>query len=69
MSVRTEFASSGSLKERLLAGEKADVFASMDLSNALVLNQNNLSGEVETFASNPIYAIAKSWLPNSKKFK
>ncbi|MEH1795889.1 hypothetical protein [Nostoc sp.] len=57
------------MKERLLAGEKADVFASMDLSNALVLNQNNLSGEVETFASNPIYAIAKSWLPNSKKFK
>ncbi|MEH2247341.1 substrate-binding domain-containing protein [Nostoc sp.] len=58
ISVRTEFASSGSLKDRLLAGEKADVFASADLGNALALNQNNLSGEVETFASNPIYAIA-----------
>lgn len=42
----------------MLAGEKADVFASADLGNALVLNQNNLSGEVETFITNPIYAIA-----------
>lgn len=56
--VKTEFASSGSLKDRLLAGEKADVFASADLGNALALNQNNLSGEVKTFARNPIYAIA-----------
>ncbi|WP_138503755.1 substrate-binding domain-containing protein [Nostoc sp. PA-18-2419] len=56
--VKTEFASSGSLKDRLLAGEKADVFASADLGNAMILNQNNLSGEVETFARNPIYAIA-----------
>lgn len=31
---------------------------SQRLSNTLVLNQNNLSGEVETFTSNPIYAIA-----------
>ncbi|WP_292728565.1 extracellular solute-binding protein [Nostoc sp. JL31] len=58
ISVKTEFASSGSLKDRLLAGEKADVFASADLGNVLALNQNNLSGEVETFARNPIYAIA-----------
>lgn len=58
ISVRTEFASSGSLKDRLLAGEKADVFASADLGNALVLNQNNLSEKVETFARNSIYAIA-----------
>ncbi|MDZ8184133.1 MAG: substrate-binding domain-containing protein [Nostoc sp. ChiSLP02] len=56
--VRTEFASSGSLKDRLLAGEKADIFASADLGNAITLNQNNLSGEVKTFAKNPIYAIA-----------
>lgn len=56
--VKTEFASSGSLKDRLLAGEKADVFASADLGNAITLNQAGLSGEVETFARNPIYAIA-----------
>nr|MDZ8016449.1 substrate-binding domain-containing protein [Nostoc sp. ZfuVER08] len=56
--VKTEFASSGSLKDRLLAGEQADVFASADLGNAIMLNQNNLSGEVKTFARNPIYAIA-----------
>ncbi|MBC1240289.1 extracellular solute-binding protein [Nostoc sp. 2RC] len=56
--VKTEFASSGSLKDRLLAGEKADVFASADLGNAITLNQNNLSGQVKTFAENPIYAIA-----------
>ena len=46
------------MKDRLLAGEKADVFASADLGNALALNQNNLSEEVETFARNSIYAIA-----------
>ncbi|RCJ41058.1 hypothetical protein A6770_36380 [Nostoc minutum NIES-26] len=56
--VTTEFASSGSLKDRLLAGEKADVFASADLGNALALYQNNISGEVKNFATNPIYAIA-----------
>ncbi|MBH8576586.1 substrate-binding domain-containing protein [Nostocaceae cyanobacterium CENA369] len=56
--VTTEFASSGSLKNRLLAGEKADVFASADLGNALALYQNNISGEVKKFATNPIYAIA-----------
>ncbi|MUG93488.1 molybdenum ABC transporter substrate-binding protein [Scytonema sp. UIC 10036] len=41
-----------------MAGEKADVFASADLGNAITLNQNNLSGEVKTFARNPLYAIA-----------
>ncbi len=39
-------------------GEQADVFASADTGNAIVLNQKNLSGPVQTFASNPLYAIA-----------
>ncbi len=56
--VKTEFASSGSLRTRLENGEKADVFASADLGNAITLNQKGISGEVETFASNSIYAIA-----------
>lgn len=56
--VRTEFASSGSLRERLENGEQADVFASADTGNAIALNQKNLSGSVLNFTSNPLYAIA-----------
>ncbi|MBP5977094.1 substrate-binding domain-containing protein [Brasilonema sp. CT11] len=56
--VKTEFASSGSLRERLENGEQADVFASADTGNAIALNQKNLSGQVEIFAGNPLYAIA-----------
>ncbi|MBW4596687.1 MAG: substrate-binding domain-containing protein [Brasilonema angustatum HA4187-MV1] len=57
--VKTEFASSGSLRERLENGEQADVFASADTGNAIALNQKNLSGQVLIFASNPLYAIAR----------
>lgn len=58
--VNREFASSGSLRERIEKGENVDVFASADTGNPTILNQENLSGIVEKFASNPLYAIA--WL-------
>ncbi|MBW4567465.1 MAG: molybdate ABC transporter substrate-binding protein [Tolypothrix carrinoi HA7290-LM1] len=60
--VKREFASSGSLRERLEKGENADVFASADTGNPTTLNQKKLSGTVKTFASNPLYAIAPSSL-------
>lgn len=60
ITVKSEFASSGSLRERLENGENADVFASADTGNVIALSQKNLSGTVEKFASNPMYAIATS---------
>ncbi len=58
ITVKSEFASSGSLRERLEKGENADVFASADTGNPIALSQKNLSGTVKTFASNSLYAIA-----------
>ena len=60
ISVKREFASSGSLRERIEKGENVDVFASADTGNPTILNQENLSGNVEKFATNPMYAIATS---------
>ncbi|MEH1840098.1 MAG: extracellular solute-binding protein [Nostoc sp.] len=63
--VKTEFASSGSLKDRLLAGEKADVFASADLGNALALNQNFCKHICDFFS---MQLVIQGYHPSSHDF-
>ncbi|OKH20566.1 hypothetical protein FACHB389_32605 [Nostoc calcicola FACHB-389] len=58
--VETSFAFSGLQRERIENGEKADVFASADVSNPLTLYQKGLSGPVVNFTSNRLVAVINS---------
>ncbi|MBC1241398.1 extracellular solute-binding protein [Nostoc sp. 2RC] len=58
--VETSFAFSGLQRERIENGEKADVFASADVSNPLTLYQEGLSGPVVNFTSNRLVAVVNS---------
>ncbi len=60
--ITTQFGPSGSLRERLEKGEKADVFASADIGNPLKLSQSGLSGSVVNFTSNRMTAIVRPGL-------
>jgi len=58
-SVRFTFGASGLLKDRLLAGEAADVFASANLEHPDALARAGRSGPVERFARNGLCALVR----------
>lgn len=57
--IKLEFDDAELLRERLLAGERADIFAADDLQNPSALMQANKSSPVVNFTSNRICAITK----------
>jgi ABC-type molybdate transport system substrate-binding protein len=58
-SIRFTFGASGLLKDRLLAGEAADVFASANMEHPEALQQAGKSGPVQRFARNSMCALAR----------
>ncbi|MFN6571617.1 substrate-binding domain-containing protein [Dendronalium sp. ChiSLP03b] len=60
VTVETSFAFSGLQRERIENGQKADVFASADISNPLTLYQKGLSGPVINFTNNRLVAVTNS---------
>jgi len=57
--VKTTFAPSGLLRQRVEEGEPADVFASANMEHPTKLNRNGLAGPVSMFARNKLCAIAQ----------
>ena len=60
--VTTNFAPSGTLRQRIEHGARPDLFASADTENPLALEHAGLAGPVVDFASNRIVAVAKPGL-------
>ncbi|MEP6545880.1 MAG: molybdate ABC transporter substrate-binding protein [Gammaproteobacteria bacterium] len=56
------FGASGSLKDRLIQGEPADVFASADMGNPQALTQTGKAGPTVMFARNRLCAILRPGL-------
>ena len=56
--VNFEFGPSGLLKDRLVAGEKADLFASANMEHPEALSKAGKSGAVRLFARNKLCALA-----------
>lgn len=56
--VRLEFGPSGLLRDRLLKGEAADVFASANMEHPQVLHDQGLASPVRRFARNSLCALA-----------
>lgn len=61
-SVRFTFGASGLLKDRLLAGETADVFASANMEHPEALQRAGKSGPVQRFARNAMCALVRPGL-------
>ena len=59
MSIETEFAASGLLRERIEGGEQADVFASANMAHARTLLAAGWGGPVALFARNRLCALAQ----------
>lgn len=57
--VATEFAASGLLRERIEAGEEADVFASANMAHPGALMAKGWGGPVALFARNQLCALAQ----------
>ena len=62
VAVETIFAPSGLLRERIEAGEVADVFASADLKHPRSLMELGVGGPVVVFAGNQLCALARPGL-------
>lgn len=56
--VRFEFGPSGLLRDRLVKGEEADVFASANMEHPQALQDKGLAGPVQRFARNNLCALA-----------
>ena len=56
--VRFEFGPSGLLRDRLIKGEAADVFASASMEHPQALHDGGLGGPVRRFARNSLCALA-----------
>lgn len=56
--IRFEFGPSGLLRDRLLKGEAADVFASANMEHPQALHDKGLGGPVRRFARNSLCALA-----------
>jgi ABC-type molybdate transport system substrate-binding protein len=61
-SIRFTFGASGLLKDRLLAGETADVFASANMEHPQKLSQAGKAGPTERFARNAMCALVRPGL-------
>ena len=61
-SVRFTFGASGLLKDRLLAGETADVFASANMEHPEALSRAGKAGPVQRFARNAMCALVRPGL-------
>ena len=61
-SVRFTFGASGLLKERLLAGEAADVFASANMEHPEALSRAGKAGPTQSFARNAMCALVRPGL-------
>jgi len=59
ISVKAKFGPSGVLKDEILNGAKADVFASANLEHPRALSAANKSGPVRLFARNRLCALVK----------
>jgi molybdate transport system substrate-binding protein len=57
--VKTEFGASGTLRERLEAGEPGDVFASANMEHPLTLARHGKAGPVVLFARNELCVLAQ----------
>jgi ABC-type molybdate transport system substrate-binding protein len=57
--VRFTFGASGLLKDRLLGGERADVFASANMEHPQALRPAGLADDVQRFARNAMCVIAR----------
>jgi len=62
VSVRFSFGASGLLKDRLVNGERADVFASANLEHPQALHDAGRAGPVRRFAQNRLCALAPQTL-------
>jgi molybdate transport system substrate-binding protein len=62
VTVTSTFGGSGLLKDRLLAGEPGDVFASADMGNPQALSSAGTSGPTVLFAHNHLCAILRPGL-------
>jgi ABC-type molybdate transport system substrate-binding protein len=60
--VQLTFGASGLLKDRLLAGEASDVFASANMAHPQALAQAGRAGAVQRFARNAMCALARPGL-------
>jgi len=59
LTVRTNFGASGLLRERIVAGEAAEVFASADLGHPTALAEAGLAAPVALFARNTLCAFVR----------
>jgi ABC-type molybdate transport system substrate-binding protein len=62
VTVQSVFGASGTLRERLEAGEAGDVFASADMGHPLMLQRQGHAGPVALFARNRLCALARPGL-------
>ncbi|HXP96927.1 MAG TPA: extracellular solute-binding protein [Telmatospirillum sp.] len=62
IAVQTTFGASGMLRDRLRAGETAEVFASADMGNPQSLADAGLAGQPERFARNRFCALLRPGL-------
>jgi ABC-type molybdate transport system substrate-binding protein len=62
--VRCEFGASGLLKDRILVGEAAQVFASANMEHPQTLVRAGKAGSVAVFARNRLCALVASALPS-----
>jgi ABC-type molybdate transport system substrate-binding protein len=60
--VESSFGPSGVLRERIEKGEQADLFASADMANPLMLSREAKSGPVVLFARNQLCALVRPGL-------
>lgn len=60
--VRFTFGASGLLKDRLMHGERADVFASANMEHPQALEKSGLAQGVQRFATNALCALARPGL-------
>lgn len=58
--VTQTYSPSGTLRQEIEAGLRPDIFASADTASPQALEQEDLTGPVETFASNQIVAVVRS---------
>jgi molybdenum ABC transporter molybdate-binding protein len=60
VTVKQTYAPSGTLRQEIEAGLRPDVFASADTASPQALEQEGLTGPVQTFGSNQIVAVFRS---------